>query len=77
VPALADLEVRGIRWGIRPMSPDGRPIVGWLTDGLLAATGHGPEGVLLGGGTAELVASLVMGDEPPFDPAPFDPSRFG
>jgi sarcosine oxidase subunit beta len=76
VPSLADLEVRSVRWGIRPMSPDGRPIVGWLADGLLAATGHGPEGVLLGGGTAELVASLVVGGEPAFDPTAFDPARF-
>jgi D-hydroxyproline dehydrogenase subunit beta len=77
VPALADLPIRGIRWGIRPMSPDGRPIVGWLADGLLAATGHGPEGVLLGGGTAELVASLALVRDPPFDPAALDPFRFG
>jgi glycine/D-amino acid oxidase-like deaminating enzyme len=76
VPALADLPVRGIRWGIRPMSPDNRPIVGWLADGLLAATGHGPEGVLLGGGTGELVAALTLGDDPPFDAASFDPLRF-
>ncbi len=76
VPALADLPIREIRWGIRPMSPDGRPIVGWLADGLLAATGHGPEGVLLGGGTGELVAALALAADPPFDPEAFDPSRF-
>jgi D-amino-acid dehydrogenase len=76
-PPLAELEVRGIRWGIRPMSPDGRPIVGWLAEGLLAATGHGPEGILLGGGTAALVASLVIGDDPPFPAGAFDPKRFG
>jgi glycine/D-amino acid oxidase-like deaminating enzyme len=77
VPSLADLPVRGVRWGIRPMSPDGRLIIGWLADGLLAATGHGPEGVLLGGGTAELVASLALASDPPFDLAAFDPFRFG
>jgi D-hydroxyproline dehydrogenase subunit beta len=76
VPALADTALRGIRWGIRPMSPDGRPLVGWLREGLLAATGHGPEGILLGGGTGALAAALVTGGEPPFDPAPFDPLRF-
>jgi D-hydroxyproline dehydrogenase subunit beta len=76
VPTLADAAIRGIRWGIRPMSPDGRPLVGWLHEGLFAATGHGPEGVLLGGGTGALAAAMVTGDDPPFDPAPFDPSRF-
>jgi glycine/D-amino acid oxidase-like deaminating enzyme len=76
VPALADLTVRGIRWGIRPMSPDDRPLVGWVRDGLLAATGHGPEGVLLAGGTAQLVASMVLDEPLPFDAGAFDPFRF-
>jgi D-hydroxyproline dehydrogenase subunit beta len=76
VPALANLPVRGIRWGIRPMTPDVVPIVGWLRDGLLGATGHGPEGILLGGGTAALVGALVFDEEPPFDAARFDPARF-
>ena len=76
VPALARLTVRGIRWGIRPMSPDDRPLVGWLRDGLLAATGHGPEGVLLAGGTAQLAASMVLDEPLPFEAAAFDPFRF-
>jgi glycine/D-amino acid oxidase-like deaminating enzyme len=76
VPALADTTVRSIRWGIRPMSPDGRPLVGWLREGLFAATGHGPEGVLLGGGTAVLTGALITAEDPPFDPVPFDPLRF-
>jgi glycine/D-amino acid oxidase-like deaminating enzyme len=75
-PALGDLTVRGIRWGIRPMSPDDRPLVGWLRDGLLAATGHGPEGVLLAGGTAQLAASMVLDEPLPFDADAFDPFRF-
>ena len=77
VPALADATVRSTRWGIRPMSPDGRPLVGWLREGLFAATGHGPEGVLLGGGTAALTGALVAGETAPFDATPFDPLRFG
>ena len=76
VPALGGAPIRGIRWGIRPMSPDGRPLIGGIRDGLIAATGHGPEGVLLGGGTGALVAAIVTGARPPFDPAPFDPLRF-
>lgn len=76
VPALASLTVRGIRWGIRPMSPDDRPLIGWLREGLLAATGHGPEGVLLAGGTAQLAASMVLDERLPFDAEAFDPFRF-
>ena len=32
--------------------------------------------VILGAGSAELVAALVLGVEPPLDPTPFDPARF-
>ena len=42
----------------------------------MVATGHGSEGVILGSGTAQLVASQIAGEAPPFDPAPFDPLRF-
>jgi glycine/D-amino acid oxidase-like deaminating enzyme len=58
------------------MTPDVAPIVGWLREGMLAATGHGPEGILLGGGTAALVGALVFGEDPPFDASRFVPSRF-
>jgi glycine/D-amino acid oxidase-like deaminating enzyme len=75
-PRLAGAPIRAVRWGIRPMSPDGRPLVGWVRDGLFAATGHGAEGVLFGGGTAVLAAALITGAAPPFDPAAFDPLRF-
>ena len=77
LPALADAPVLGTWSGIRPMSPDERPFIGWLRPGLFAATGHGSEGVILGGGTAVLVAAMVQGVEPPLEPIPFDPLRFG
>jgi glycine/D-amino acid oxidase-like deaminating enzyme len=77
LPDVAGLKVLGSWWGIRPMTPDVRPIVGRAAPGLTVATGHGSQGVILGGGTGELVASVVLGQEPPFDPSPFDPRRFG
>ena len=77
VPGLAEAPVLGSWWGLRPMSPDARPLVGPVGEGLVVATGHGSHGVILGGGTGELVAALVLGEEPPFDPSPFDPARFG
>lgn len=76
VPALAEAPVLSSWWGLRPVTPDERPLVGRVADGLIVATGHGSEGVILGAGTAKLVASLVRGDPPPFDAAPFDPMRF-
>jgi D-hydroxyproline dehydrogenase subunit beta len=76
LPGMADAPVVSAWWGIRPMTPDGRPIVGKLRDGLWLATGHGGQGVILGGGTGALVASMVLGEEPPFDPEPYAPDRF-
>ena len=76
IPALAEAEVRSSWWGVRPLSPDERPFVGVIRDGLCVATGHGSEGVILGAGTAELLAAQIGGDDPPFDAAPFDPFRF-
>jgi glycine/D-amino acid oxidase-like deaminating enzyme len=32
--------------------------------------------VILGGASAELTAAIVLGEKPPFEPAPFDPLRF-
>jgi D-hydroxyproline dehydrogenase subunit beta len=76
VPSLGEAPVLSSWWGVRPLSPDGLPLVGPLGDGLIVATGHGSEGVILGAGTGRLVASMVLGGEPPFDAAPFDPMRF-
>ncbi len=76
VPALAEAPVLSTWSGLRPVSPDERPMLGWVREGLFVATGHGSEGVILGAGSAELAAALILGTEPPFDPAPFDPARF-
>ena len=76
VPSLAETRVLSTWWGIRPITPDERPIVGIVRDGLLVASGHGSEGVILGAGTAKLVASIALGGPPPFDAGPFDPFRF-
>lgn len=77
VPALGGLPVLATWWGIRPVTPDDRPIVGSLREGLILAGGHGSLGVILAGGTAQLVAAEVAGADPPMDAAPFRPERFG
>ena len=76
VPALAEAPVLATWSGVRPVSPDERPMLGEVRDGLFVATGHGSEGVILGGASAEQLAALVLGSDPPFDNAPFAPGRF-
>lgn len=76
IPRLAEAPVVSSWWGLRPMTPDDRPLIGRARDGLVVATGHGSEGVINGAGTAELVAATILEHEPPFGPFPFDPFRF-
>jgi FAD dependent oxidoreductase len=46
--------------GLRPMTPDGRPIIGWSTlNGLFLNTGHGMLGWTLACGSARLTAQLI------------------
>jgi len=76
VPAFGEAAVLGAWWGIRPATPDGRPFVGRMREGLVVATGHGSLGIILGAGTARLVSAMVLGHDEPFDAAPFAPRRF-
>jgi len=63
--------------GLRPLTPDGRPILGPDPDveGLIYATGHGRQGIVLGPLTGEIVRDLVAG-ECRWDLEPFSVSRF-
>jgi glycine oxidase len=61
VPAGWQAGFESVRVGLRPATPDELPIIGWSqrTAGLLYATGHYRNGVLLAPLTAALVADLV------------------
>ena len=63
VPALAGTHVVSVRACARPMSVDGRPLLGPLPEvgGLFVAAGHGPWGISLGPGSARLVADAILG----------------
>ncbi|WP_412541524.1 FAD-dependent oxidoreductase [Longispora sp. K20-0274] len=76
LPELADYELVEARAGLRPGTPDNAPLIGWLDDHTLAATGHYRHGVLLGPITAEVVTALLLRQEPAVDLAPFAPGRF-
>jgi D-amino-acid dehydrogenase len=54
--------------GLRPMTPDGTPIVGETpVKGLLLATGHGTLGWTMAAGTGRVIADLVSGRTPEID----------
>jgi glycine oxidase len=61
--------------GLRPVTPDGLPLLGELSKDVFVATGHYRNGVLLTPMTARVVAALVLGETPQVDLLPFAPSR--
>jgi glycine oxidase len=62
MPAIDELELVESIAALRPGSPDNAPIIGPTSlDGLLVATGHHRNGILLAPITADLVAGLVTG----------------
>jgi glycine oxidase len=74
-PEVGELELVSARAGLRPGTPDNLPLVG-EADGVVWATGHYRNGVLLGPITADGVASLLAGVEPPAELAACSPRRF-
>ena len=82
VPALDEYSVVEITPGLRPGSPDNGPIVGTTpVDGLVVATGHFRNGILLAPATADEVLRLLVARADGAAPAPgpfdaFRPDRF-
>jgi glycine oxidase len=77
-PRLTGVEVRRTWAGLRPMTPDGLPIIGAepRLRGLWYATGHGRNGILLAGFTGLLLRQLLAGETPDEDLEPYAPERF-
>jgi D-amino-acid dehydrogenase len=65
--------------GLRPLTPDDRPIIGrpLALDNLVLATGHGMSGISQGPMTAQLVVELLAGEPLSLSLEPFAPYRFG
>jgi D-amino-acid dehydrogenase len=62
VPALRHAQPKGLRACARPLSDDGRPLLGPIgIENLAIASGHGPWGVSLGPASARLVADGLLG----------------
>ena len=77
LPDVGELELLEARAGLRPGTPDNAPLVGeGEVEGLIWATGHYRNGVLLAPVTAEAVTAILAGGEAPPTFAPFAPARF-
>jgi glycine oxidase len=78
VPGISELKIDELCVGLRPGTPDNAPAIGaGELDGLIWATGHHRNGILLAPLTAQLVVGLLSGegrDDPLL--ATCDPGRF-
>ncbi len=76
-PALGQASVSESWAGFRPYTEDHLPILGpGPLPGLLLATGHFRNGILLAPLTARLLTQCVLGDHPSIELAPFHYARF-
>lgn len=77
-PALEQVRILRTFAGLRPFTPDGKPILGAVEgwDGLFLAAGHEGDGVALSPITGKLIAQIVCGADLDMDISPFLLSRF-
>ncbi|MEP6572038.1 MAG: glycine oxidase ThiO [Gemmatimonadota bacterium] len=77
-PVLSQHEVIRTWAGLRPMTPDGLPIIGAepTIRGLWYATGHGRNGILLAGITGTIISRMLAGETGIDHMAPLKPDRF-
>ncbi|MGW0700491.1 glycine oxidase ThiO [Streptomyces sp. NPDC002867] len=77
VPGITELPLTETRSGLRPGSPDNAPILGFTEmPGLLLATGHYRNGVLLTPVTGDVLADALTSGRLPDLAGPFSPRRF-
>ena len=77
LPEVGELELVEAHAGLRPGTPDNRAVVGpGELEGLVWATGHWRNGVLLAPLTGDAVAELLAEGSLPEDVAPLSPARF-
>jgi D-amino-acid dehydrogenase len=73
-PGAIDWDSARYRTGLRPMTPDGPPLIGLgRHDNLYYNTGHGHVGWTMACGSARMLADLIEGRRPDIDPTPYAP----
>lgn len=77
-PRGGDVSRASFWCGLRPMTPDGTPIIGATpVKDLLLATGHGTLGWTMACGTGRVIADLVGGRDPEIDVTGLSMQRYG
>jgi glycine oxidase len=78
LPGIWEMELVSHEAGLRPGTPDNAPLIGPTSiDGLLMATGHYRNGILLAPITAEIVAGMLSGHPSPEFAERYSPRRLG
>ncbi|WP_299795974.1 FAD-dependent oxidoreductase [uncultured Maribacter sp.] len=74
---INDTEIKNVKTGLRPVSPDGLPYIGKSSNiiNLTIATGHAMMGWSLGPATGKLVSELLSGTKTSMNIAAFSPNR--
>jgi glycine oxidase len=80
LPVTSELILAETCAGLRPGTPDNGPVVGSVgpfgLDGLLLATGHYRNGILMSPVTADAIVAWLTGQPPAPEWEPFGPGRF-
>lgn len=77
LPGVSELALVETSAGLRPGSPDNAPMLGPTSfPGLVLATGHYRNGILLAPVSADVIADFLVGKEIPSGYTAFDPRRF-
>ena len=76
LPVLSELVLAETCAGLRPGTLDNGPLTGPAGPGLLLATGHYRNGILLSAVTADAAVAWLTGQPPAAEWAPFTPDRF-
>jgi glycine/D-amino acid oxidase-like deaminating enzyme len=77
-PSISAGLVRDQTACLRPVTPDGRPILGktLMSDGIYLATGAGRKGILLSPSMAKIICQLITNNQTSVDIDSFSPDRF-
>jgi sarcosine oxidase subunit beta len=77
-PILKNVNIIRTFAGLRPATPDGKPIIGEAAGrkGFFIAAGHEGDGIALAPITGKIVSGLICGDKPPFNLEELSPDRF-